>query len=214
MTVYTLSLSLSPQLFRYFRMWPGGEGLHSALQPLADSRDSGSLVLSHIYLLLGFSLPLWLSPLRNHSRSPLPPLSPSPPPLSPSPPPLSLQWGSSRCIAECCQLEWGTQWQLWLAISWATPPGPVCSLSGPSLVAMVIGTGTKKTVEGSAMSVLTQLVVIMTIVLIGKQRGCGLLVGLHFSHRSSYHHANTERMGCGDRECGCHGNHGSLHWTD
>ena len=46
-------------------MWPGGEGLHLALQPLLDSRDGGTLLLSHLYLLLGLSLPLWISPLRD-----------------------------------------------------------------------------------------------------------------------------------------------------
>ena len=47
-------------------MWPGGGALHSSLLPLTDTRDAGSLILSHIYLLLGLSLPLWISPLSHH----------------------------------------------------------------------------------------------------------------------------------------------------
>jgi dolichol kinase len=62
----SLFLFSALELFRYFKMWPGGGALHSSLFPLTDSRDGGSLVLSHIYLLLGLSLPLWISPLSHH----------------------------------------------------------------------------------------------------------------------------------------------------
>ena len=59
------------QLMRYFRMWPGGEGLHTSLLPLLDSQDSGPLLLSHLYLLLGFSLPLWVTPFRQYGHGEL-----------------------------------------------------------------------------------------------------------------------------------------------
>ena len=59
------------QLLRYFRMWPGGEGLHASLLPLLDSQDSGPLLLSHLYLLLGISLPLWVTPLRQYGHGEL-----------------------------------------------------------------------------------------------------------------------------------------------
>lgn len=55
------------QLMRIFKMWPGGESLRSILQPMCDGRDTGNIILSHLYLLAGFSLPLWLSPLRQYN---------------------------------------------------------------------------------------------------------------------------------------------------
>ena len=55
-------------------MWPGGESLRSVIQPMCDNRDSGSIVLSHLYLLAGFSLPLWLSPLRQYNTCEFNPL--------------------------------------------------------------------------------------------------------------------------------------------
>ena len=59
------------QLLRYFRMWPGGEGLHASLLPLLDSQDSGPLLLSHLYLLVGISLPLWVTPFRQYGHGEL-----------------------------------------------------------------------------------------------------------------------------------------------
>lgn len=46
------------------RLWPLGDTLHTHLNRFADSKDEGPLVLTHIYLLLGFALPLWLYPLK------------------------------------------------------------------------------------------------------------------------------------------------------
>ena len=37
--------------------------MHRYLSPLTDQRDSGPLILTHIYLLTGCALPLWLFPL-------------------------------------------------------------------------------------------------------------------------------------------------------
>ena len=77
LTLYTETLSVVyfivhlQQLMRYFRMWPGGEGLHASLLPLLDSQDSGPLLLSHLYLLLGFSLPLWVTPFRQYGHGEL-----------------------------------------------------------------------------------------------------------------------------------------------
>ena len=34
---------------------------------MVDTRDSGPLILTHLYLLLGFSLPLWLFPHRSYT---------------------------------------------------------------------------------------------------------------------------------------------------
>lgn len=51
------------ELLRVFRIWPVGEQIHKVLAPFVDSRDEGELILTHIYLLLGFSIPVWLFPL-------------------------------------------------------------------------------------------------------------------------------------------------------
>ncbi|XP_060010114.1 dolichol kinase [Lagenorhynchus albirostris] len=47
---------------RYFRIKPLGHTLRSLLSLFLDERDSGPLILTHIYLLLGMSLPIWLVP--------------------------------------------------------------------------------------------------------------------------------------------------------
>ena len=50
------------------RLWPVGEALNRGFRPLLDSRDAGPLIVTHFYLLLGFSLPIWLYPLRDYYR--------------------------------------------------------------------------------------------------------------------------------------------------
>nr|XP_060613507.1 dolichol kinase [Anolis sagrei ordinatus]XP_060613508.1 dolichol kinase [Anolis sagrei ordinatus] len=47
---------------RYFTIKPFGHWLRHLLSLFLDERDSGPLVLTHIYLLLGMSLPVWLFP--------------------------------------------------------------------------------------------------------------------------------------------------------
>ena len=42
---------------------------HSYLSPFTDKRDSGPLILTHVYLLTGCALPLWLFPLDYHKLS-------------------------------------------------------------------------------------------------------------------------------------------------
>lgn len=37
--------------------------MHSALVVFLDDKDSGALILTHVYLLLGLALPLWLFPV-------------------------------------------------------------------------------------------------------------------------------------------------------
>ena len=63
LTHYTYS-----QIMRFFALWPFGDFLHKVLMEFVDSKDSGQLILSHIYLLAGFSLPLWLYPLRVYTN--------------------------------------------------------------------------------------------------------------------------------------------------
>ena len=38
------------------------------MMQFVDSKDSGLLILSHVYLLAGFALPLWLYPLRVYTN--------------------------------------------------------------------------------------------------------------------------------------------------
>lgn len=65
------------------------------------------------------------------------------------------------------------------------------------------------------MSILTQLLVVMVIVIIGNYLYISPLTFNNlFSHRPSYRHANHERMGCGGWFSGCHGIHGGIYWTN
>nr|XP_006817759.1 PREDICTED: dolichol kinase-like [Saccoglossus kowalevskii] len=50
---------------RVFGIKPFGEALHDAFSVFIDDRDVGIPILTHIYLLLGFSLPVWLYPLQH-----------------------------------------------------------------------------------------------------------------------------------------------------
>ncbi|XP_043914722.1 dolichol kinase [Protopterus annectens] len=47
---------------RHFKIKPMGHLLSKTLSVFIDERDSGPLILTHIYLLLGMSLPVWLFP--------------------------------------------------------------------------------------------------------------------------------------------------------
>ncbi|XP_035377323.1 dolichol kinase [Electrophorus electricus] len=60
--VACLAVFLFLELVRVFRIRPLGAPLRHWLAVFLDERDSGPLVLTHIYLLLGVSLPVWLSP--------------------------------------------------------------------------------------------------------------------------------------------------------
>ena len=53
---------------RFFSLWPLGDAIHKVMMQFVDSKDSGLLILSHIYLLAGFALPLWLYPLRTYTN--------------------------------------------------------------------------------------------------------------------------------------------------
>nr|XP_014718990.2 dolichol kinase [Equus asinus] len=57
-----LAVFLFLEYVRYFRIKPLGHTLRSLLSLFLDERDSGPLILTHIYLLLGMSLPIWLVP--------------------------------------------------------------------------------------------------------------------------------------------------------
>lgn len=51
------------QYIRLYRIGPFGESIHSALEVFLDDKDSGPLILTHVYLLLGLAVPLWLYPV-------------------------------------------------------------------------------------------------------------------------------------------------------
>lgn len=57
-----LAVFIFLEYVRYFRIKPLGHTLRSLLSLFLDERDSGPLILTHIYLLLGMSLPIWLIP--------------------------------------------------------------------------------------------------------------------------------------------------------
>ena len=58
-----LTLMLSLEWLRVINLFPIlTRELNRALLPFLDSKDSGKLILTNIYLLVGMSLPLWLQP--------------------------------------------------------------------------------------------------------------------------------------------------------
>lgn len=50
------------QVMHSYRLWPIGDTLHDYMSCLTDDRDIGRVTLTHIYLLLGLALPVWLVP--------------------------------------------------------------------------------------------------------------------------------------------------------
>jgi dolichol kinase len=48
------------EYIRYFALWPFGVSVHLFLNEFVDSKDSGTAILSHFYLLAGCAAPLWL----------------------------------------------------------------------------------------------------------------------------------------------------------
>lgn len=45
---------------RFFNIWPLGAYLNQFMVKFTDSKDSGPVVLSHLYLILGCALPVWI----------------------------------------------------------------------------------------------------------------------------------------------------------
>ncbi|KAI9136656.1 hypothetical protein BKA69DRAFT_1033397, partial [Paraphysoderma sedebokerense] len=56
-----LSLFIFTEYLRYFLIPPFGYQLHQSLSKFLDERDTGPAIISHIYLLLGCAVPLWLA---------------------------------------------------------------------------------------------------------------------------------------------------------
>ncbi|CAO3589743.1 unnamed protein product [Absidia cylindrospora] len=55
-----LSAFIYLEYLRYFAVWPYGKALHMFLTEFIDNRDLGPVILSHIYLLIGCAVPVWL----------------------------------------------------------------------------------------------------------------------------------------------------------
>ncbi|XP_005992164.1 dolichol kinase [Latimeria chalumnae] len=70
--VLCLAVFVLLEYMRYFRIKPLGQMLRHLLTLFLDDRDCGPLILTHIYLLLGLSLPLWLFPGPCTLKGPLP----------------------------------------------------------------------------------------------------------------------------------------------
>lgn len=51
------------EYIRLYRIGPCGASIHAALKVFLDEKDSGPLILTHMYLLLGLAVPLWLYPV-------------------------------------------------------------------------------------------------------------------------------------------------------
>ncbi|KAI8913633.1 hypothetical protein EDD86DRAFT_172999, partial [Gorgonomyces haynaldii] len=49
------------ELFRACKIWPMHPYMDEFFKPFLDARDQGPVILSHIYLLTGCALPVWLS---------------------------------------------------------------------------------------------------------------------------------------------------------
>lgn len=63
-----LALMIVVEIVRVLRIEPVGTAVHQAFSTFIDSKDQGPLVLSHIYLLLGCSLPFLLYPGMDYDR--------------------------------------------------------------------------------------------------------------------------------------------------
>lgn len=59
---------VSVEMLRTLRVAPVAAAVDRLMAPLADSRDSGPLLLSHLALLVGVAAPLWLRGREHHHR--------------------------------------------------------------------------------------------------------------------------------------------------
>lgn len=57
---FAFSAMIMFEYIRFFRVWPVGNYIDAFLAPFLDSKDCGSIILAHIYLLVGCALPVWL----------------------------------------------------------------------------------------------------------------------------------------------------------
>jgi len=55
-----LAILLIVEMCRYAYFWPFGDTLNEYMSSFKDEKDVGNLVITHIYLLLGCAIPLWI----------------------------------------------------------------------------------------------------------------------------------------------------------
>ncbi|XP_077334698.1 dolichol kinase [Lithobates pipiens] len=125
--VVCLAVFVLLEYVRFFHIKPLGQTLRTLLTLFLDERDSGPLILSHIYLLLGISLPVWLFP-RLCATS-----------LS----------GPSTLLPYCGILAVGVG-------------DTIASVCGSSM-GEIKWPGTKKTFEGTIMSIFAQIIAVALI---------------------------------------------------
>ncbi|KAG8447954.1 hypothetical protein GDO86_015166 [Hymenochirus boettgeri] len=128
-SVVCLAVFVLLEFIRYFHIKPLGKILQNLLVVFLDERDSGPLILTHIYLLLGMSLPVWLYP-RACTAS-----------LS----------GFSTFLPYCGVLAVGVG-------------DSIASVCGSAL-GEIKWPGTKKTFEGTLMSIFAQIIVAALILI-------------------------------------------------
>ncbi|XP_061703698.1 dolichol kinase [Syngnathoides biaculeatus] len=123
-SVGCLAVFLFLEYVRYFRIKPLGRALRQLLTLFLDERDSGPLILTHVYLLLGMALPVWLFPGGCAPKGTLP--------------------GAGGLVPYAGVLAVGV--------------GDTAASVFGSTLGEIRWPGTKKTVEGTATSVLAQIV--------------------------------------------------------
>ncbi|ORX61115.1 hypothetical protein BCR36DRAFT_365699 [Piromyces finnis] len=54
------------EVIRYFKVYPVGVAIHQFMITFIDQKDTGTAILSHIYLLIGCGMPVWLNSLSDN----------------------------------------------------------------------------------------------------------------------------------------------------
>jgi dolichol kinase len=57
---FATSAMIMLEYHRYFNIYPLGSYIEPFLSRFIDSKDTGPAILSHIYLIIGCALPVWI----------------------------------------------------------------------------------------------------------------------------------------------------------
>jgi dolichol kinase len=60
---FATSAMIMLEYHRYFNIWPLGGYIEPFLMRFVDSKDTGPAILSHLYLIIGCALPVWITGL-------------------------------------------------------------------------------------------------------------------------------------------------------
>lgn len=142
-SVVCMSVFVFLEYVRYFRIRPLGQTLRHLLALFLDERDSGPLVLTHIYLLLGMSLSIWLFPRRCGHKGSL--------------------FGAGALVPYCGVLAVGVG-------------DTLASICG-STMGELKWPGTKKTFEGTMMSIFGQVIAVSLILIFDS----GVTLNAHYA---------------------------------